>query len=367
MLVTAVTETLEDAADGNAGAGSVVSGTLRRDEGGSARLIASLAEVYVRGVAVDWAAVLGGGQVVDLPTYAFQRRRYWPDVAVISAAMAQAISAVGGNGPSSAAETRFWAAVDGGDLQAVAETLDVTGQPWLGEVVSALASWRRKERKRTEAERWRYRISWAPITQPGAAALDGNWVVLTPDGADCTDLAHACAAAMVAHGAQVMVIEAGAMIADRAVIADLAGAIEQSLLAGAAADGPAARGRRVLSLLALQEALAEFPAVTEGLAGDAGAAGAWRHQVQGTAVGGHPRRGSRGRAGSGDQPGPDPGLGHGPGRGHRVPELVGRPGRPAVGAGRAGRETSGHGARRVRRGPGRDQGGRDPGTAARAA
>jgi acyl transferase domain-containing protein len=269
VLVTAVTETLEDAADGSAGAGSVVSGTLRRDEGGPERLLASLAEVYVRGVVVDWAAVLGGGQVVDLPTYAFQRRRYWPDVAVISAAMAQAISPVGGNGPGSAAETRFWAAVDGGDLQAVAETLDVTGQPWLGEVVSALASWRRKERKRTEAERWRYRISWAPITQPGPAALDGNWVVLTPDGADCTDLARACAAAMAAHGAQVMVIEAGAMIADRAVIADLAGAIEQSLLAGAAADGPAARGvAGVLSLLALQEApSAEFPAVTEGLAG----------------------------------------------------------------------------------------------------
>ena len=36
----------------------VVAGTLRRDDGGLDRLLTSLAEVHVRGVAVDWAAVL---------------------------------------------------------------------------------------------------------------------------------------------------------------------------------------------------------------------------------------------------------------------------------------------------------------------
>jgi len=46
----------------------------------------SLAEAHVRGVAVDWRRVLAGsgGRPVDLPTYAFHRRRYWiaPDAAV---------------------------------------------------------------------------------------------------------------------------------------------------------------------------------------------------------------------------------------------------------------------------------------------
>ncbi|WP_338320683.1 type I polyketide synthase, partial [Streptomyces lonarensis] len=32
------------------------------------------------GVDVDWSAVLGTGTAVDLPTYAFQHRRYWPEV-----------------------------------------------------------------------------------------------------------------------------------------------------------------------------------------------------------------------------------------------------------------------------------------------
>ncbi|WP_335984720.1 hypothetical protein, partial [Streptomyces sp. CA2R106] len=35
--------------------------------------------VFVRGGAVDWAAVLAGGRRVELPTYAFQHERYWLD------------------------------------------------------------------------------------------------------------------------------------------------------------------------------------------------------------------------------------------------------------------------------------------------
>ncbi len=59
-----------------------VVGTLRRDDGGHARVLTSLAEAYVGGVEIDWAAVLGGvgARVVGLPTYAFQRQRYWLDV-----------------------------------------------------------------------------------------------------------------------------------------------------------------------------------------------------------------------------------------------------------------------------------------------
>ncbi len=38
--------------------------------------------VFVRGGAVDWAAVLAGGRRVELPTYAFQHERYWLDAPV---------------------------------------------------------------------------------------------------------------------------------------------------------------------------------------------------------------------------------------------------------------------------------------------
>src|ERR1035441_6651127 len=83
VLTAAITQTLEEqaAAGGTTGgltAPPVVTGTLRRDDGGPRRFLTSLAETYVRGVPVSWATALPGGQRVDLPTYAFQRQRYWP-------------------------------------------------------------------------------------------------------------------------------------------------------------------------------------------------------------------------------------------------------------------------------------------------
>jgi acyl transferase domain-containing protein len=76
VLVTAIEQTLEEAGQPDA----VAAGTLRRDDGGPGRLLASAAEVFTRGVDVDWAGVFAGrgARRVDLPTYAFQRERYWP-------------------------------------------------------------------------------------------------------------------------------------------------------------------------------------------------------------------------------------------------------------------------------------------------
>ncbi|MEU0054706.1 SDR family NAD(P)-dependent oxidoreductase, partial [Streptomyces sp. NPDC006309] len=73
VLVQPVTE-IADAAD------AVVTGSLRRDDGGLRRLLTSMAEVFTAGVAVDWKGVLPDAARtahVDLPTYAFDRRRYW--------------------------------------------------------------------------------------------------------------------------------------------------------------------------------------------------------------------------------------------------------------------------------------------------
>jgi acyl transferase domain-containing protein/acyl carrier protein len=77
--------------DGSQGAGetavasgsrdALVLGTLRREHGGLERFLTSLGEVWVRGVGVDWGRVFAetGAKRVELPTYAFQRRRYWLD------------------------------------------------------------------------------------------------------------------------------------------------------------------------------------------------------------------------------------------------------------------------------------------------
>ncbi|MBB4910655.1 non-ribosomal peptide synthetase/type I polyketide synthase [Actinophytocola algeriensis] len=55
-------------------------GTLRRGQGDAERLLLSFGEAFTGGIGVDWGAVLGGASAdVDLPTYAFQRQRFWLD------------------------------------------------------------------------------------------------------------------------------------------------------------------------------------------------------------------------------------------------------------------------------------------------
>ncbi|HWX43943.1 MAG TPA: amino acid adenylation domain-containing protein [Solirubrobacteraceae bacterium] len=77
VLAVGMTETAEDVL-GDADAAAVV-GSLRRHEGGPDRFSTSLAEAWVHGVEVDWGALFegSGARRVGLPTYPFQRRRYW--------------------------------------------------------------------------------------------------------------------------------------------------------------------------------------------------------------------------------------------------------------------------------------------------
>ncbi|NEA15143.1 type I polyketide synthase, partial [Streptomyces halstedii] len=72
---------IEDTAADAGAPETVVLDTLRRGAGGLRRLQLALAEAHVRGLRVDWERLFvgTGAQRVDLPTYAFQRRRYWLD------------------------------------------------------------------------------------------------------------------------------------------------------------------------------------------------------------------------------------------------------------------------------------------------
>ena len=71
VLVPAVLEAVGDKA--------VVVGSLRRGEDGRRALLGSLAELYVRGLAPRWTAWTAPGTpaFAELPTYPFERKRYW--------------------------------------------------------------------------------------------------------------------------------------------------------------------------------------------------------------------------------------------------------------------------------------------------
>ena len=74
VLLGSIEETAEEA-----GRDAVVTGTLRRDDGGPGRILRSLAEAFAGGSPLDWDGhcVVPGARPIDLPTYRFQRERHW--------------------------------------------------------------------------------------------------------------------------------------------------------------------------------------------------------------------------------------------------------------------------------------------------
>jgi acyl transferase domain-containing protein/thioesterase domain-containing protein/acyl carrier protein len=67
------------AALGEEAASASFTGTLRRKHGGGDDFALALGSAWANGVAVDWERALPdpGGERIDLPTYAFQRERFW--------------------------------------------------------------------------------------------------------------------------------------------------------------------------------------------------------------------------------------------------------------------------------------------------
>ena len=132
VLTVPVQETVDVVLDEPVGRGPVVVGSLRRGEGGGERFLGALSEVWVRGVDVDWGAVFegSGARRVGLPSYAFQRERFWVDV-------------VGGVGDLAAAGQRSVGhpllgavvGVAGGGGWLFTGRLSLGGLPWLGDHV----------------------------------------------------------------------------------------------------------------------------------------------------------------------------------------------------------------------------------------
>ncbi|GKQ41842.1 hypothetical protein ALMP_83550 [Streptomyces sp. A012304] len=119
---------------------------VRRDRPERATLVSALGALYTHGTPVDWSVFFTGhgDAPVDLPTYAFQRRRYWLDP------LPDPRTAHGG-GPD-------------------------------------------------DPDTWRYRAEWTPWPGPTDARLTGTWAVVSRPG---SPLADACARGLEQRGASV--------------------------------------------------------------------------------------------------------------------------------------------------------------------
>jgi benzoate-CoA ligase family protein len=79
VVTFGIQETVDEALGGSSDV--VVGDSMRKGEDGVGRFLTGLGEVWVRGVNVDWGRVLAGSATkrVGLPSYAFQRKRFWLD------------------------------------------------------------------------------------------------------------------------------------------------------------------------------------------------------------------------------------------------------------------------------------------------
>ncbi|WP_344619698.1 type I polyketide synthase, partial [Dactylosporangium salmoneum] len=179
--------------------GAAVVPALRADRPEPPSLVAAAGALWTRGVAVDWSRLTGAAEVVELPTYPFQRQRYWLEPTPVQAPEDRA---------ADAGEARFWAAVEGGDLDDLARTLEPDDPQALASALPVLGAWRRRRREQT----WRYRAAWTRYTSSEGRPSNGPWLLVRPLGADpWTD---ALAAGLEAAGLDVESLTVDAADAD---------------------------------------------------------------------------------------------------------------------------------------------------------
>jgi acyl transferase domain-containing protein len=243
--------------------GAIAVPVLRDGRPEAGAFVSALGALWVRGVAVDWAAPVAatGARHLRLPTYAFQRKRCWLEGSSMSQRSAGQRPAGGGE-LLDAADDGFWPAVEREDLAGLLDTLgfdDEQQRSSMGALLPGLSAWRRRSRERSLAHSWRYRLCWKPITAPSAPALSGAWLVVVPATVAEDLWPTALTGLLREQGAQVLSLPYDGDVDSRE---QLAGRLRDTV------QGLPGEVQGVISLLAFQERRDPVHgSVPEGLAG----------------------------------------------------------------------------------------------------
>ncbi|MEV6569187.1 type I polyketide synthase, partial [Streptomyces kronopolitis] len=166
---------------------------LRKNTREALSLLTTVGRLHTAGVPLDWAALLPGARRVDLPTYAFQRSRYW-----LHAPAPEDTPA------ARPADSAFWTAVEQQNLPELADSLSLD-RSLLEPVVPALAAFHRDQQQHSTARSWRYAEHWEPVDPGPAATAPAHWLLVVPatDPERYRSVADALTTALAAHGTTV--------------------------------------------------------------------------------------------------------------------------------------------------------------------
>ncbi|WP_329303978.1 SDR family NAD(P)-dependent oxidoreductase [Streptomyces sp. NBC_00659] len=222
--------------------------TQTRKHSGPSALLDAVAQLHVHGALVDWSAYLAGSGdgTVDLPTYPFQHTHYWLEPTAAE--------------EPAGTDAQLWEAVEGDDLQSLAEVLGTDVDERLEALLPLLSSYRRAVRHEDATTAWRYRVGWQRLVSGRGSGPGGQarrWLVVLPEES-AADSPYSDLSGLEGKGVVPVPLRLPKG-AGRAAVAEA--------LRAAAPAGPDEIGG-VLSLLGLdEEPLEEFPSVSAGLAG----------------------------------------------------------------------------------------------------
>ncbi|MEY9932522.1 acyl transferase domain-containing protein/acyl carrier protein [Catenulispora sp. GP43] len=152
---------------------------MRSDRSEARTVVTGLARLHVSGLRTNWSAFYAGSgaeRVYDLPTYAFQRSRFWMGTDRRRGGGAEA--GIGAEG--------FWRAVEQEDTAGLAELLRMDrsqGPALLDAVLPALTRWHRERQANAVLDGQRYHVAWekVPTGAGDAQVLGPGWCVLVPE------------------------------------------------------------------------------------------------------------------------------------------------------------------------------------------
>ncbi|TKA02938.1 type I polyketide synthase [Actinacidiphila oryziradicis] len=238
---------------------TIVTGTLRRDDGGLTCLLASAARLFTGGVPIDWSPVAPAvpGTPCDLPTYAFQRKHYW------------LTESASGEQQADAPDSEFWTAIEQASIVTLSTMLDVPedGRLALATLQPMLADWHRRSRERSSAQALRYTVGWKPIEQDVAGVPGGRWLAVAPEDPEADEVLDA----LRAHGLDLITLRAGSLDRLGSVLAEHGSFAGVLSLAGSAADrepaAAAVAGLELVKALASTEDTGRLWCLTRGAVG----------------------------------------------------------------------------------------------------